>query len=262
MTVLMIAPTRSDLPNVAAEAAAVTNALGGQLVQGIVTERDIRDAAAAGGFDGIWFATHAGKTPGGEVRVLLSEESLSEAAVVAYVAASGASWCFLNTCASNMLGLRILDETPADVICTVSETPDPDAMRTGVLFARQLALLGDTREAYERSKPGGNRSYAYLDNYHRQLRMAITGQAGFPAQDRLQASMDELRREVSKIGSDVEVLKSQTTVISTRQQRMEDRLVEIERQLRPVPTWQTWAMLIIGLAICIGMTMLLVQAGG
>ena len=134
MSVLMVAPTRADLPNVAFEAAAVVNALGGQLVQGAVTERDVRDAASAGSFDGIWFATHADCN-----RVLLSEESLSEAALVAYVAASGASWCFLNTCQSIGLGQRIIDETQADVICTIAAAPDGEAMRTGVLFARQLS---------------------------------------------------------------------------------------------------------------------------
>jgi hypothetical protein len=267
MGVLVVAPSRPDLPNVAQEAAAVVNALGGRLLQGPVAEQDVRDAAAEGGFDGIWFATHAGLTPEGEVRVQLSSELLSEAAVVAYVAASGASWCLLNTCASNVLGLRILDETPADVICTISPNPDPAAMRTGVLFARQLALLGDPRTAYERSKPGGNRLYTYLDNYRRREMAAVNnnpagGYVGYPAPERLQATMDEMRKDMAKVVTDVELLKSQTTRIDSRQQRMEDRLDEIERVLRPEPTWQTWAMLIFGLIACIGIVFLLVRAGG
>jgi hypothetical protein len=253
----MIAPTRSNLPNVATEAAAVVNALGGKLVQGPVTERDVRDAASDGTYDGIWFATHADGN-----QVLLSEGSLSEAALVAYVAASGAAWCFLNTCQSIALGKRLIDQTQADVICTITDTPDGDAMRTGVLFARQLNLLGDPREAYERSKPGDDRNYLYLDNY-RQRQMAAVGSAGlYPAQDRLQATMDDMRKDLAKVGTDVEVLKSGTIRIEARQQRMEDRLDVIEHQLRPSPTWQTWAMLIIGLALCVGVTLLLVQAGG
>jgi hypothetical protein len=267
MGVLMVAPSRADLPNVAQEAAAVVNALGGRLLQGTVTEQDVRDAAAEGGFDGIWFATHAGLTLEGEVLVQLSSDLLSEAAAVAYVAASGACWCFLNTCGSNVLGLRILDETPADVICTVSENPDPAAMRTGVLFARQLKLLGDPRAAYERSKPGGNRLYTYLDNYRRREMVAANNNpAGnypaYPASDRLQATMDDMRKDMAKVGADVEVLKSQTTRIEARQQRMEDRLDEIERVLHPEPNWQTWVMLIFGLIACIGIVFLLLSAGG
>jgi hypothetical protein len=254
MSVLMIAPTRSDLPNVAIEAAAVVNALGGKLVQGPVTERDVRDAASAGTYDGIWFATHCDGN-----HVLLSEGSLSEATLVAYVAASGASWCFLNTCQSIALGKRLIDQTQADVICTITSTPDGEAMRTGVLFARQLSLLGDAREAYERSKPGDDRNYLYLDNY-RQRQMSAIGSAGaFPAQDRLQATMDDMRKDLAKVATDVEVLKSGTIRIETRQQRMEDRLDEIERQLRPQPNWQTWTMLFFGLVACLLITLLLLR---
>lgn len=265
MSVLMIAPTHSNLPNVAREAAVVVNALGGKLLQGQVTEKDVQDAASEGGFDGIWFATHAGVTPEGDIRVLLSGESLSEAAVVAYVAASGASWCFLNTCQSNVLGLRIIDETPADVICTVSANPDPDAMRTGVLFARLLAQIGTPRAAYERAKPGGNRNFVYLENYNRQSEMtAISGSGIYPAQDanRLQTTMDEMRRDMSGMASDVAVLKTRTGNIESRQERIEARLKDIEYQLRPTPSWQTWAMLIFGLVASIGIVMLLLQAGG
>jgi hypothetical protein len=254
MSVLMIAPTRSDLPNVAIEAAAVVNALGGTLVQGPVTERDVRDAASAGGFEGIWFATHAGIVEG-KTRVLLTDESLSEESVVAYVAASGASWCFLNTCASNVLGLRILDETLADVICTVSELPDPAAMRTGVLFARQLALLGDPWSAYQRSKPGGNRQYNFLVNYRQREMAGINGGNTYPAaQDRLQASMDQMSRDMSKISTDVEVLKERTTSIDSR-------LAKIENTVRPSAALPTWMLLTIGLIISMLVIFLLFRSG-
>jgi len=252
MSVLMIAPTRADLPNVATEAAAVVNALGGRLVQGVVSEAMVRDAAAEGGFEGIWFATHTDCD-----RVLLSAEILSEAAVVAYVAASGARWCFLNTCQSIGLGQRIIDETPADVICTVAANPDPDAMRTGVLFARQLANLHEARAAYERSKPGGNRLYVYLGNY-RQREMTVTQQAGvFPAptmQDRLQTTMDELRRDVSKISTDVEVMKQRTDSI-------DKRLEKIESIVKPPVAVPTWVMLLFGLLVSLAIIYLLVNAG-
>ncbi len=261
MTVLMIAPTRADLPNVAVEAAAVVNSLGGRLLQGPVTERELRDAAAEGGYTGIWFATHTRCD-----RVLLAEEELSEEALVAYVAASGASWCFLNSCQSIAAGQRIIDETRADVICTVSANPDAGAMRTGVLFARQVAVLGDARAAYERSKPGGNRLYVFLENYRQREMAAIAGSASstagaLPATERLQTTMDEMRRDMSRVASDVEVLKSQTTRMEARQQRMEDRLDKIEHELKPTPTWQTWAMLAIGGVMCVLVALLLMRLG-
>jgi len=170
----------------------------------------------------------------------------------------------LNTCASNVLGLRIIDETPADVICTVSENPDPDAMRTGVLFARLLARLGTPRMAYERSKPGGNRNFAYLENYNRQHEMALPSGSGYPPQDttRLQTSMDQLIRDMNGMAQDVAVLKTRTGTIELQQRDIEIRLKEIERQLRPLPTWSTWVMLIVGLATCGLVTMLLLRAGG
>ena len=257
MSVLMIAPTRLDLPNVAIEAAAVVNALGGQLLQGLVTERDVRDAASTGGFDGIWFATHTNC----DRMLLAGDESLSEAALVAYVAASGAQWCFINSCQSIGFGQRIIDETQADVICTVAANPDLEAMRTGVLFARQLQLLGDTRDAYERAKPGGNRLFVYLDNYRQRI-MTSMPQPAIPAQDRLQTTMDEMRREISHVASEVAVLKSEMRKVESSQDRTEDRLTQIERQLRPVPTWQTWAMLIVGLAMCLMTILLLVRING
>jgi hypothetical protein len=262
VSVLMIAPTRSNLPNVAIEAAAVVNALGGKLVQGPVTERDVRDAASAGTYDGIWFATHADGN-----QVLLSDGFLSEAALVAYVAASGASWCFLNTCQSIALGKRLIDQTQADVICTITDTPDGEAMRTGVLFARQLSLLGDSREAYERSKPGDDRNYLYLDNYRQRQMAAIGSAGGYPAQtqqqDRLQTTMDDMRRDMGKIASDVEVLKTRTGSIESRNERIETRLTEIERLMRPpMSAWPTWTMLLIGLVISVGLVILLLRVGG
>lgn len=264
MSVLIIAPTRADLPDVAIEAAEVANALGGRLVQGVVTERDVRDAATEGGYDGIWFATHAGLTAEGKVMVALSTELLSEEAVVSYVSASGATWCFLNTCASNVLGLRIIDETPADVICTLSANPDPEAMRTGFLFARLLARIGTPRAAYERAKPGGNRNFAYLENYNNRrhdMTQIPTGSGG-PDTTRLQSSMDQLIRDTNSMAQDVAVLKTRTASIESQQRDIDDRLRLIERQLRPLPSWSTWAMLLIGLATCALVTLLLLRAGG
>ena len=243
MTVLVIAPTRPELPDVAAEAAEVINMLGGRLLQGQITERDVRTAAAVGAFDGIWFATHTDND-----RVLLSgQEYLGIDALIAYVAASGASWCFLNTCQSINLGQRLVDETDADVICTIAPAPDGDAMRTGVLFANQLRLLGTPRAAYERSKPGGNRLYVYLGNFPQREPMP-PNTAGMPSaasvsQDRLFTTMENIQNDVSAVKTDVAVMKRDV-------KDLDARLSRIELQLKPTTTWQTWLILMIGLGIC------------
>ena len=244
MRILMIAPTRADLPNVAAEAAAVVNAHGGILLQGEVLERDLRDAASQGGFDGVWFATHS---TGGEV--LLSSEALGESPLIAYVAASGASWVFFNSCTSILLAQRVVDQTAADVICTIAEAPDSLAMRTGVVFARQLAVLGNVRAAYERSRPGDNRTYVYLRG-----RGLMNGTVTAGGSDRLLQLMDQLQRDVSAMAGDLKVLKMQ-------QDSVEQRLTRIEQQLRPSSTWQTWIMLVAGLVMAAVLIVALLRLG-
>jgi hypothetical protein len=160
MRALILAPTNPTLPDVAAEAAAVANAHpGSRLLQGAISEGDIAQAVAPGGFDLFWLATH-----GNRDGVLLTRETLAASALITYVAASGACTVMLNTCDSIHLAAQIVDSTPASVVATIQDLPDSDAARTGALFAAQLAAHSDPRTAYERSKPGKNRTYVYLAN--------------------------------------------------------------------------------------------------
>lgn len=264
MRILMIAPTRADLPNVATEAAAVVNQHGGMLLQGDVDERMVRDAAMKGGFDGIWFATHSNAT-----RVCLSRDDLDEGALVAYVAASGAKWVFFNSCESIYLGQRVVDQTEADVICTIVEAPDTLAMRTGVLFAGALAQSGSTRNAYERSKPGDNRTYVYLTSAKRRdgVRDMVPphGRQDATPTDRLLDSMEELRRDVSEIAGEMKALQANQTAFRDWQGRIEARLGRIEdvlhnpQMVASHSTWQTWALLFGGLAVMTVLVMILIK---
>lgn len=165
MKILILAPHHTahpHLPHVANEAAAASNEHpGSKLLAGQVGERDVANAAGPGGFDMFWLATHVVDSD-----VLLSDSILPADNLITYIKASGAATVFLNTCSSVAIAQRIVDETDAHAITTVSDLPDEHAMATGILFARQLATLGDPRQAYERSKPARNKIYLFLQNAH------------------------------------------------------------------------------------------------
>lgn len=179
MRALILAPTHPQLPNVAGEAATVANALiGSVLLQGKITERDLAQAVAPGGFDLFWACTH-----GTRDGVLLSEGWLDAGKLITYISASGASTVMLNTCESIHLAAQIVDSTPASVVATIQEgddaLPDTLAAATGAMFASQLAHTKDVRKAYERSKPGHNRTYVFLANANAQT-MATTARKTTP----------------------------------------------------------------------------------
>ena len=72
--------------------------------------------------------------------------------------------------------------------------------------------------------------------------------------DRVATTMDEIRRDVSRLTTDVEVVK-------TRLGDVDSRLRVIERDMRPTSTWQTWLMLAIGLITCGVMILVLLRIG-
>ena len=171
MRALILAPHHPNLPDVAAEAATVANAhMGSVLLQGKIAERDLAQAVAPGGFDLFWACTH-----GTRDGVLLSDGLLDAGKLITYISASGASTVMLNTCESIHLAAQIVDSTPASVVATIQEEGVTDALAatTGAMFASQLAHTKDPRKAYERSKPGHNRTYVYLANANAQT-MATT----------------------------------------------------------------------------------------
>lgn len=72
--------------------------------------------------------------------------------------------------------------------------------------------------------------------------------------DRVAATMDEIRRDVSRLTTDVEVVK-------TRLSDVDGRLRAMERDIRPAPTWQTWVMLIVGALMTVVMVATLLRLG-
>jgi len=163
MHILIIAPDIPQLAGVDEEVSAVASLHKVELLHGRVVEADIRHATGRY-FDIVWFITH-----GSSAGLMLSEgETLSIDAVVQYVRSARPGLCILNSCESVDIATAILDATDmTDVIATVSDVPDRDAVRLGVLFARELSRLNDYRQAFEASRPRYNRHYIYLRNFGR-----------------------------------------------------------------------------------------------
>lgn len=105
----------------------------------------------------LWLCTHGSKEG-----VLLSDGIL-EASLLTSLARDTFDLIVLNTCDSIGTAQMLQNETGAEIIATITETPDREAFQTGAIFARALAQTnGDSEAAYYRAKPGGNRTYVRL----------------------------------------------------------------------------------------------------
>jgi hypothetical protein len=244
--ILLIAPSGTGLPDMAREIAAIASQHDVNLQMGPVTEDDVRREAARGGYDIFWVVAHCDGAcvwvQGGDGQ----PAGICGDDIVSYVAASGASLCVLNTCQSVGIARQILQSTGADVICTVADPSEPnpgvldkDAMRTGVLFAGQLAVRGDYREAYERSKPGSNRMYLYLDNRERMAAQAspqrdYTGDSDpmssrsllMVTLQRLESGIGDIRTAQGAASTDIAVLRRD---MESSMKALEERLARLER---------------------------------
>ena len=157
MRVLLVAP-RTNLLLVDAEVQDVlTSGLDVEPILGDVSRIDLTRKLRSHDFDVLWLATH-----GDETGILLSDGILSSA-TIAQLVRGRISLVVINTCDSYDTAHMLQNETEASVVCTVQKVPDDQAYHTASLFAVALSETGDPRDAYERSKPGGNRSYLFLE---------------------------------------------------------------------------------------------------
>lgn len=161
LSILVIAPQHPDLTNVMAEVAAIAQHHHVVQLTGVVRDTDIARAVDEGPYDAIWWATH-----GDDQGVQLSDGKLSLVGVGQYTRACGAELCVLNTCASETIALAIIAGGKADMICTLGDVNDQDAIRFGILLAASLAEQEDLseldyRSAYERVAPVGG-IYRYI----------------------------------------------------------------------------------------------------
>lgn len=164
---LIIAPTIAGLPDLPVEAMNLINARAGddafavQLLQGdAVDEAALARKIAEQHFDILWFATH-GTTEG----IALAGSFLGASQLAPYVRTSRAELVVLNSCESLQIANQLQQECSCDVVATIGKLDDAAAARTAGMFATNLLRTGDTRTAYELSKPGNNQNYVYLTRY-------------------------------------------------------------------------------------------------
>jgi hypothetical protein len=189
-----------------------------------------------------------------------------------YVKTSGARLVVFNSCESVEVANLVMQEAGVDVIATICPLEDTVAVRTANLFARNLLRTGDFRQAYEMSRPGGNRVYVYLNHYEGRPMttpntpawMGANSAAPVPSaagsslsnNDRLLAMMERTQQDVSRLVTEVEVLKS-------RLAGMEKDVVDIKAATmhQAQPTWQSYLIVLIGIAVFVVMGLVLAMGG-
>lgn len=149
LRVLVVAPT-SDLPDTAAEIAAIHRCHETTILAGSVRDVDIAQAVIEQSYDVLWLIGH-----GDEQGVECAGTRLSISSLVQYIRAGEVSLCVLNTCSSENIARQIAMGSDADVICTISDVENPDAIRLGMLLAEELAAEQSYYDAYEIVAPPG-----------------------------------------------------------------------------------------------------------
>ena len=196
MKVLLVAPTQPDLPNILDEVQDIVNSgLTVHPLLGQVRHVDVLREITLGKYDVLWLATH-----GNDEGVLLSD-GLLPASLLTSLARGRVRVVVLNTCSSAQAAQMIQNETHATVVCTVVDVPDREAYQTGALLARTLYDTGRIEIAYERSKPGGNRTYLLLAAQGERMSGDDTGIT------RLGTEMSELIKAMYELRSEMALLK-------------------------------------------------------
>ncbi len=156
MKILLFAP-RTNLLYADAEVQAILRS-GNDVtpVLGSVNRQQFLDEVLRSDADVLWICSH-----GNEDGILLSDGILSSPRLT-QAARGRYGTIVLNTCSSFKTAQMLQNDTEAEIIATIIETPDEEAFYTGALFAHYLAINGDTALAYDLARPGGNRTYIRL----------------------------------------------------------------------------------------------------
>jgi hypothetical protein len=209
MKVLLVAPTQPDLPNVLDEVQDIVNSgLSVHPLLGQVRHVDVLREITLGKYDVLWLATH-GNTEG----VLLSD-GLLPASLLTSLTRGRVRVVILNTCSSVQAAQMIQNETRATVICTVADVPDREAYQTGALLARALADTGRIDIAYERSRPGGNRTYLLLAAQGEKMSPDDTG-------------LTRLSDDVKDMASELHELRVVVALLKQRIEQIEKQMLTI-----------------------------------
>ena len=156
-TVLVIAPENPEhpLPRANVEIAAISRWMKATVLRGTVRSIDIAEAVSGNRFDIIWYLGH-----GNAEGIELSDGILDVGALIQYVRIGESSLCVLNTCESEAMAIDACSQSGADVICTIAEVDNKDAIRLGHLLAGEIATTDSYKEAFDIiATPGSNYRY-------------------------------------------------------------------------------------------------------
>ena len=149
---LVVVPKNSDLPKTDLEVRQLRRYHDVKVLSGAVREQDIVEALESADFDGIWFITHTSSDG-----ILLSDGMLSPSAPIQYAKAYPLELIVFNTCESEEIALQVNEQAQIDVICTIAEIDNMDAIRFGQMLAKELSFYAEVGEAYsEVSTDGGD----------------------------------------------------------------------------------------------------------
>ena len=194
--VLVIAPDtdEANLPKKAIEISAIQRYHEATILRGTVRDQDIAASIVENDFEIIWFIAHSNNDG-----VLLSDGILDTTALIQYVKADSISLCILNSCDSEEVAIQIASQSGADVICTIDQVDNKDALRLGQLLAGELAYCETYREAYELIvSPDSKYRYYEARGQYRSYRSEHD---------------DELLRMIYRMDSDIRILRWSVWVI-------------------------------------------------
>lgn len=167
-TALVIAPELPDhpLPRANVEIAAISKWMDATVLKKTVRSVDIAEAVSENRFDIIWFLGH-----GNAEGIELSDGLLDVTGLVQFVRKSDSSLCVLNTCESEAMAIDTCSQSGADVICTIAEVDNKDAIRLGHLLAGEIATTDSYKEAFDIiATPGSNYRYYEAGRVDRAIR--------------------------------------------------------------------------------------------
>ena len=149
---LVVAPDNIDLPKTDIEIRQLRRYHDAKVLSGTVREQDIIEALESDDFNGIWFITHSSSEG-----ILLSDGMLSPDAPAQYAKSYPLELIVFNTCESEEIALRVNEQAQIDVVCTISEINNVDAIRFGQLLAKEISYYEDVGEAFsEVATDGGD----------------------------------------------------------------------------------------------------------
>lgn len=156
MKIHLVAP-RTDLAFADAEVQNILRS-GNEVtpVIGTITKQTFLQEVLASDAQMLYLCTH------GNADGIMLSDGILKASQLTTAVRGRFDYVVLNTCNSFHTAQMLQNDTGAAIIATIIEVPDDEAFYTGAVFVQALAQLDDVGKAYDKARPGGNRTYIYL----------------------------------------------------------------------------------------------------